>query len=183
MACGGGQERAFPGSCIRRGSGHRGLRRRIADGAERRGGSERRGGPERRKRPKRRTRAGRRSGRGGRGGRGTRLGIPGERADDRFGQPVGRRLEGAHLGEQAVGGGPLAGILGQAALDHRPHFGRHPIKARGAMDHAVQQRRRGPGAERALARGGEGEDRPEAEDVARRPDFITGSLLGRHEPW
>jgi len=50
------------------------------------------------------------------------------------------------------------------------------------MDHAVQQRRRCPGAERALARGGEGQDRPQAEDVARRPDFITGGLLGGHEP-
>ena len=177
MACGGGgQERAFPGSCIRRGSGHRGLRRRIDDGAERRGRAERRSGPERR------NRAGRRSGRGGRSGRGTCLCVPGERADDRFGQPVRRRLEGAHLGEQAVGGGPLAGVLGQAALDQPPRFGRHLVKAGGAVDHAVQQRRRGPGAERALARGGEGQDRPEAEDVARRPHFKACGLLGGHEP-
>jgi hypothetical protein len=177
MACGGGgQELAFPGSCVRRGSGHRGLRRRLGDGAERRKR------PKRRNRAGHRKRAGRRSGRGGRGGRGTRLGIPGERADDRFRQPVRRRLEGAHLGEQAVGGGPLAGVLGQAALDQPPYFGRHLVKAGGAVDHAVQQRGRGPGAERALARGGEGEDRPEAEYVARRPDFKAGRLLGGHEP-
>ena len=50
------------------------------------------------------------------------------------------------------------------------------------MDHAVQQRRRGPCAERALARGGEGEHRPQAEDVGRWPDFVTGGLLGGHEP-
>ena len=113
---------------------------------------------------------------------GAARGILGERADDRFGQPVRRRLEGSHLGEQAVGGGPLAGVLGQAALDQRPHSGRHPVQAGGVMDHAVQQRRRDPGAERALARGGEGEDRAQAEDVARRPDFVTGGLLGGHEP-
>ena len=78
--------------------------------------------------------------------------------------------------------GRSAGVLGQAALDQRPHFGRHPVQAGGVMDHAVQQRRRGPGAERALARGGEGEHRPEAEDVARRPDLVTGGLLRGHEP-
>ena len=79
----------------------------------------------------------------------------------------------AHLGEQAGGGGPPRGVFGQAALDQRPRFGRHPVKVGGAMYHAVQQRRCGPGAERALARGGEGEDRPQAEDVARRPDFVS----------
>jgi hypothetical protein len=50
------------------------------------------------------------------------------------------------------------------------------------VDHAVQQRRRCPGAERALARGGEDEDRPQAEYVARWPDFCTHGLLGGHEP-
>ena len=79
----------------------------------------------------------------------------------------------AHLGEQAGGGGPPRGVFGQAALDQRPRFGRHPVKVGGPMYHAVQQRRRGPGAERALARGGGGEDRPQAEDVAWRPDFVS----------
>ncbi len=50
------------------------------------------------------------------------------------------------------------------------------------MDDAVQQRRRGPGTERSLARGGEGEDRAQVEDVARLPDAITCGLLGGHEP-
>ena len=50
------------------------------------------------------------------------------------------------------------------------------------MDHAVQQRCRRPGTERPLARGGEGQDRPQAEYVGRRPDFITRGLLGGHEP-
>ena len=76
----------------------------------------------------------------------------------------------------------LPGVLGQAALDQRPHLGRYPVQAGGAVDHAVQQRRRCPGAERALARGGEGEDGPQAEDVARRPDFETGGLLGDMNP-
>ena len=56
-------------------------------------------------------------------------------------------------------------ISGRASVGSRPGWG--------AMYHAVHQRRRGPGAERALARGGEGEDRPQAEDVARRPDFVS----------
>ena len=50
------------------------------------------------------------------------------------------------------------------------------------MHHAVQQRRRGPSAERALSRGGEGEDCPQAEDVARRADLMAHSLLGGHIP-
>jgi hypothetical protein len=50
------------------------------------------------------------------------------------------------------------------------------------MDHAVQQRCRCPRAERALARGGEGQDRPQAEYVGWRPDLITFGLLGGHEP-
>ena len=161
MVCGGGGELAFPGSCPRRGAGRRGLRRRLAGDAQRR------------QRPERRP---------GSGGRGTWSDVPGERADDRFGQPVRRRLEGTYFGKQAGGGGPLTGVLGQAALDQWPHFGRYPVQAGGAMDHAVQQRRRGPGAERALARGCEGEDGPQAKDVAWRTDFKTGGLLGGHEP-
>ena len=50
------------------------------------------------------------------------------------------------------------------------------------MHHAVQQRRRGPGAERSLARRGVGKHRAQAEDVAGRPDFISRGLLGGHEP-
>jgi hypothetical protein len=50
------------------------------------------------------------------------------------------------------------------------------------MDHAVQQRHRRSVAERALAGGGEGENRRQAEYVARRPDFVTRGLLGGHEP-
>ena len=34
----------------------------------------------------------------------------------------------------------------------------------------------------ALARGGEGQDRSQAEDVGGRPDFEAGGLLGGHEP-
>jgi hypothetical protein len=156
---GGGQELAFPGSGRRRGAGCRGLCRRLAVPG-------RRAGPERRI---------------GRGRRGTWRSAPGERADDRFGQPVRSRLEGTDLGEQAVGGRPLTGVLGQAALDQRPHFGRHLIKAGGAVDHAVQQRHCRPAAERAHTRGREGEDGPQVEYVARRPDVKTHGLLGGHE--
>jgi hypothetical protein len=142
-----------------------GLCRRLAD--ERRATDQRRAGPERHT---------------SRGGRGTWRGILGERADDRFGQPARSRLEGTHVGEQATGGGPLPGVLSQAALDQRSHLGRHPIEAGRAMDHAVQQRGRCPGTERPLARGGEGQHRPQAEYVGRHPDFITRGLLGGHEP-
>ena len=177
MACGGGgQELTFPGSCIRRGSGHRGLRRRLGDGAERRKR------PKRRNRAGHRKRAGRRSGRAGRSGRGTRLGIPGERADDRFRQPVRRRLEGAHLGEQAVGGGPLAGVLGQAALDQGPDLRRQPGEIGLAVDHPVQQRRAGARAERALTGGREREHRAEAEHVAGQADRASVGLFRGHEP-
>jgi len=47
---------------------------------------------------------------------------------------------------------------------------------------AVQQRRRSPGAERALTRGRERDHGSEVEDVARRPDLVAHGLLGRHEP-
>jgi hypothetical protein len=50
------------------------------------------------------------------------------------------------------------------------------------MDYAVQQRHRGPLAERALAGGGEGKNRRQAEYVARRPDFVTRGLLRGDEP-
>jgi hypothetical protein len=50
------------------------------------------------------------------------------------------------------------------------------------MDHAVQQRCRRAGAERAFTRGREGQDRPQAEYVGRHPDLITFGLLGGHEP-
>ena len=46
-------------------------------------------------------------------------------------------------------------------------------KAGGAMDHVVQQRRCCPGAERVLARGGEGEDRPQTD----RLQATAGSYL------
>jgi hypothetical protein len=92
------------------------------------------------------------------------------------------RLEGADLGEQAVGGGPLRGVLGEAALDQRPHRGRHPVKVGGSVNDAIQQRRRCPRPERSLASAGEGQHRPEVEDIAGRPDFTAHGLLGRHEP-
>ena len=50
------------------------------------------------------------------------------------------------------------------------------------MDHAVQQRGRCPGAERSLARGGEGQNRPQAEYVGRHSDLITFGLFGGHKP-
>ena len=93
----------FPARCLRRGVGRRGPCRRL----ERRAGSERHSS----------------SSRGWRG-------ILGERADDRFGQPARSRLEVTHVGEQAIGGGPLPRILGQAAFHHlRQRWRRHGLRA------------------------------------------------------
>ena len=50
------------------------------------------------------------------------------------------------------------------------------------MDHAVQQSCRCLGAGRALVGGGDGQDRPQAEYVARRPDIVTRGLLGDMNP-
>jgi hypothetical protein len=82
------------------------------------------------------------------------------------------------LGQQLRGGGPLGGILGQAALDQRPDLDRQVVKVRRVEYHAVDQRGGGPGAERPFAGGGEGEDRAQAEDVAGRPDFSAFGLFG-----
>ena len=111
-----------------------------------------------------------------------RRGSRGEAADDRVRQPIPVGLEGAHLGQQGFGRGTLRRVLGQAALDQRPHRGRHLVKAGRFMRDAVQQRRRRPGAERSLAGGGEHEHRPQAEDVALRSSLAAQSLLGGHEP-
>ena len=106
----------------------------------------------------------------------------GERAGERLGQPGPARLQGTHLGQQAVGGGALPGVLGQAVLDQRPHGGRHQVQAGRAVHDAVQEGGRSPGTERSLARRREREHRTQVEDVARRPDVGAHGLLGRHEP-
>ncbi len=82
------------------------------------------------------------------------------------------------FGKQLRGGGPLGGILGQAALDQRPDLGGQVSEVRRAVDHAVYQRGGGSGAERPLAGGGEGEDRTEAEDVAGRSNLAAFGLFG-----
>ena len=77
--------------------------------------------------------------------------------------------------ERRSGLGGLEAVAGAVSganarmIDQRPHFARYPIQGGVAVYHAVQQRRRGPSAERALASGGEGEDRPQAEDVVDGP--------------
>jgi hypothetical protein len=101
--------------------------------------------------------------------------------DDRFRQPAPSGLDGTHHGQQLVGGGPVARVLGQAAPDQRPHLTRQPIEAGRAIDEPVNQGSIRPGTERPLARAGEGEDRAQAEHVTGRPDDIAQDLLRRHE--
>jgi hypothetical protein len=111
-----------------------------------------------------------------------RRGVLRERADDRIGQPLASRLEVPHHGEHAGGGGTLRRVLGQAALDQRPHRRRHPVEVGRLVHHPVQQRGRRPRPERSLAGRGERQHGPQAEDVTRRPDLAADRLLRRHEP-
>jgi hypothetical protein len=73
-------------------------------------------------------------------------------------------------------------MLCQAAPDQGPDWGRQTIDIRLGADHPVQQRNTGSLSERPLARSGEGEDSPQAEDVAGRPDFMAFGLFRGHEP-
>src|SRR5690349_23507845 len=57
------------------------------------------------------------------------------------------------------------------SFGQRADLGRHQVELRPAVNHAVHQRRRRPGTERSLARRRERQDRPQAEDVAGRPDL------------
>jgi hypothetical protein len=86
-------------------------------------------------------------------------------------------MDRPRLGQQLRGGGPLGGILGQAALDQRPDLSGQVFEVRRAVDHAVDQRGGGSGAERSLAGGGEGQHRAQAEDVAGRPDLAAFGLF------
>jgi hypothetical protein len=86
-------------------------------------------------------------------------------------------MDRPRLGQQLRGGGPPGGILGQAALDQRPDLSGQGREVRQVVDHAVDQRGGGPGAERSLASSGEGQHRAQAEDVARRPDLAAFGLF------
>ena len=155
----GASSRLSPLGTLRRGAGRRGLCRRLAD---------------RRKRPERR------SGRGGLAAVAFALSRPNARMSDSGSQfAVGWRAPTSASRPSAVGRclGSFASTAGSAAaLRSAPH------PERVAVYHAVQQRRRGPDAERALAGGREGEDHPRLKMLGRRPDLVTGGLLGGHEP-
>jgi hypothetical protein len=116
--------------------GHRGLRCRLGDGAERR------------KRPKRRNRAGRRSGRGGRGGRGPAWAS---RANARMIESgsqfaVGWRAPTSASRPSAVGRW-LGSLARHRSISRRTSVGTWS-RLGGAVDHAVQRHGRGRGAER-----------------------------------
>jgi hypothetical protein len=110
---------------------------------------------------------------------GRRLGL-GEAAHDRLGQPAGGRLDGPQLGQELVGTGPVARILGQAEPDQRSQVTGYAIEVRRVVDHPVHQRGGRSLAERRLPGRGEGEHRAQAEQVPGRPDVAAQDLLGRH---
>ena len=111
---------------------------------------------------------------------------PAREAGERCGSPVRAASRGRAgprrsrpAGRAAVGRWP-GSLARQRSISGRTSAG-HAIQARLAVDHAVDQRGGRPAAERPLARGGEGEDRAQAEDVAGRADLAAFGLLRRHE--
>ncbi len=118
---------------------------------------------------------------GGREGPGRVAGLRklDERAGDRLGQR-GRFRTRARRELQIAGGRPLAGVLGQAALDQPAHLGGYAVQVHLAVDRAVGQRGSRSAAERRFARGREGENGAQAEDVAGGTDLPAFDLLGGH---
>ena len=55
--------------------------------------------------------------------------ILGKAGDERFGEPAGRGLDRTHLDQQLAGGGPVAGVLGQAIPDQPPQFAGYAAQA------------------------------------------------------
>jgi len=53
-----------------------------------------------------------------------------EAVHDGLGEPAGRRLQGAHLGQYLARRGPGAGVLGQAAADQRAQSAGHVAQVR-----------------------------------------------------
>ena len=104
-------------------------------------------------------------------------GEPAERPGHRGWQPARGRAGRAELGPQLSRAGPLAGVLGQAALDQRAEPPGQPVGAGLAVHHPVEQRRHRPGAERALPGRGEREQRAQAEHVAGRADQPARGLF------
>jgi len=104
--------------------------------------------------------------------------VLGKAGDDRLGEPAGRGLDRTHLRQQLAGGGPVARVLGQAAPDQPAKLTGDLTQARRAIDQPEHDRGVGPGTERSLARGGEGEHRAQAEHVTGRADLRAQDLLG-----
>ena len=139
-------------------------------------GPRRRG--ERRRRWRRRWRQ---PGRGGRQRSAHLSHVQAERAGHRLRQPARRRvgrLRPAIARRWAAGPGSLAR---QRSTSGRTSAGT-ASEVRLAVHHAVDQRRGGPGAERSLAGGGEGQHRAQAEDVAGRSDLRPSACSGDMNP-
>jgi hypothetical protein len=101
-----------------------------------------------------------------------------KRLGDQRWQPAGHRRGGVELDQELFCAGPLRWALGQAPLDQRPEFGGQPAGVGRGEYNPVQQGGAGPGAERPLAGGGEGEHRAQAEHVAGRADSVAPGLFG-----
>jgi hypothetical protein len=57
-----------------------------------------------------------------------------EAVHDGLGEPAGRGLQGAHLGQYLACRGPGAGVLGQAAADQRAQSAGHVAQVRWIVD-------------------------------------------------
>jgi hypothetical protein len=109
--------------------------------------------------------------------RGNRPGRPGHPP----GQRGRSRLDDAELGHQTPRAWPLAGLLGQAALDQPAQILGYVTEGCRAVDQPVHQRGARPGAERSVTTTGEDQHGTQAEDVARRPEVIALGLFRRRE--
>ncbi len=116
--------------------------------------------------------------------------VPPELGDEGAREP---RVEGAAVQDGVVGAGafqdavegrPCGGVLAQARADQVGDALGDALQVRFLLGDAEHQRvhtAAARGAEGQGAGGGVGEDRAEAEDVARRGDAVAPHLLGRHE--
>ncbi len=113
-----------------------------------------------------------------------------ELGDEAAGEPgveglaVADGVVGAGQGEQAVRGGAVLGVLGEAGADEVLEVLGDVREVGGLLGDAVHQGVDAAvgGAEGEGAGGRVGEDRAEAEDVGGRRDPVAAHLLGGHEP-
>src|SRR5690606_24148325 len=87
------------------------------------------------------------------------------------------RPDFSQLVQDLLGSRPNARVLGQAGRDQRLEPGGHLAEVRLGVGHPVEQVGGALLAERAAPGGGEGQHRPQGEDVAGRSDLVPERLL------